>query len=427
MQGGRLIDPVQHLDGVGDLYVAAGRIADPPADAEVQTFDARGLIVAPGLIDLHVHLREPGGSHKETIATGTAAAVAGGFTSVACMPNTTPPLDAPEHVEWVSAEARKVGACRVLPIAAVTLGRRGGELVDFEALRGAGALAFSDDGDGIADDQVMRAALRRVRAIDSVLIQHCQDARLTQGGVMHAGPVADTLGLGGMDPLAEEAMIERDLELVGQEGGRYHVAHVSTARAVELVRQAKAAGLPVTTEVCPHHLTLCDRDVLESGKDPNYKMNPPLRSPADAAACVEGLLDGTIDCIVTDHAPHTAEEKATGFDRAPFGIIGLETAVALAYEVLIASGRSDWPTLLRLMNSAPAEALGLPAPTLATGAPADLTIIDPQARWTIDPDRFASKARNTPYAGREVTSRVVATFVNGQLRHLHPDAQPRMT
>lgn len=428
--GGRIIDPNRNPDQVSDLTVLDGVIAESAGASDVPVFDADGLIVAPGLIDIHVHLREPGGEHKETIATGTSAAVAGGFTTVACMPNTTPTLDSPEQIAWVSERARVTGACRVLPIAALTLGRQGRQLVDFDALQQAGAVAFSDDGDGIEDDRLMQVALEGVRSVGSLLIQHCEDKRFSAGGVMHAGPAADRLKLPGQSPRAEEDMLERDLELVRRIGTRYHVCHVSTARSVDLVRRAKVDGLPVTAEVCPHHLTLCDQDVLDSGGDPNFKMNPPLRPKRDVQACVAGLLDGTIDCLVTDHAPHASEEKSVGFAAAPFGIIGLETALSLAHSVLSAneprtsahessrptkSSTALWMTLIRLMSTAPARVLCLSPPTLAPGCPADITIIDPAACWTVDPDKFASKASNTPYTGWSMIGRPAATFVAGQL------------
>ncbi|MFH0983273.1 MAG: dihydroorotase [Planctomycetota bacterium] len=421
IKGGRIIDPARKLDRVGDLALSQGVVAESPGAADLSVFDARGLIVAPGLMDIHVHLREPGGEHKETIATGTAAAVAGGFTAVACMPNTTPPLDSPERVAWVRERARTSAACRVLPIAAATLGRESRRLVDFAALRRAGAAAFSDDGDGIADDGVMQAVLEQIRMAGSLLIQHCEDTRLSAGGVIQAGAAAQRLNLPGQDPYAEAAMLERDLRLVRRTGARYHAAHLSTEAAVDLVRKAKAEGLPVTAEVCPHHLTLCDQDVLDSGGDPNLKMNPPLRSSADVRACVEGLLDGTLDCIVTDHAPHAPEEKSVGFAQAPFGIVGLETALSLVYRVLIESGRADWMTLVRLMSTGPARVLGLPTPTLAAGQPADITIIDPEAHWTVEPEKFASKGRNTPYRGWKLSCRAAATLVAGEMRYRLPD------
>ena len=416
IRGGRIIDPVRGFDRIGDLAVVDGRIATG-APVGAPAFDASGLIVCPGLIDLHVHLREPGGEHKETIDTGCAAAAAGGFTAVACMPNTDPPLDNPDTIATVLDRARRAGTCRVLPVAAITRQRAGREVTDFAALRSAGAVAFSDDGDGVEDEAVMAEALRRAKAVDAVLIQHCEFKSLSAGGVMHRGPVAESLGLPAIDPAAEEAMIERDLRLVRRIGARYHVAHVSTARSVEMVRQAKAQGLPVTTEVCPHHLLLTDRDC--AGGDPNFKMSPPLRSAEDVQACREGVLDGTIDCLVTDHAPHTAREKAAGFLSAPFGIVGLETIVALLGSDLVGPGLLDWDALIARLSSNSCAVLGLPTPDLRPGRVADLCLIDPNADWNISPADLVSRSVNTPFGGRRVSVRAVATVLAGRFAHLH--------
>ena len=293
------------------------------------------------------------------------------------------------------------------------------------ALCRAGAVAFSDDGEGVAEDAVMAAALDQIRAAGAVLIQHCEDPRRSAGGVMHAGAAARELGLPGHDPAAEEGMLERDLALVRRTGARYHAAHLSTARSVDLVRAAKAEGLPVTAEVTPHHLTLCDEDVVNSAADPNFKMNPPLRSARDVEACRAALLDGTIDCVATDHAPHAAAEKGVGFGAAPFGVVGLETALGVMQRVVIASGAGDWSLLIERMSVAPARVLGRPAPTLAPGQPADLTLIDPAARWTVDPAKLVSKSRNTPFGGWALTGRAVATIVGGRLGYLPPAAQAR--
>ncbi|MHC4610916.1 MAG: dihydroorotase, partial [Planctomycetota bacterium] len=426
LRGGRIIDPVRGYDRVGDLAVVDGCIAarPPVGGKRAPEFDATGLIVCPGLIDLHVHLREPGGEHKETIKTGCAAAAAGGFTAVACMPNTTPPLDNPELVAMVADRAREAGTCRVLPIAAITRGRTGQELTDFAALRSAAAVAFSDDGDGIEDDAVMREACIRAAALGAVLIQHCEFKSLSGGGVMHEGPTAEALGLPGIDPAAEEAMLERDLEFVRETRARYHVAHISTSRSVEFVRQAKAQGLPVTAEVCPHHLLLTERDCASG--DPDFKMNPPLRTAADARACREAVLDGTIDCFVTDHAPHTGDEKSAGFLEAPFGIVGLETIVALLGSELVGPGLLDWNGLIARLTCNSCAVLGLPMPSLLPGRAADLCLIDPQTDWNISPSEFVSGSANTPFADRRVSVRPVATLLAGRLAHFHPAERARL-
>lgn len=407
LRGPRVIDPSTGRDEIADVAIADGVIcktASPGADS----VDAAGLILCPGLIDLHVHLREPGQTHKEDIETGTAAAAAGGFTFVACMPNTNPTLDDPAVVRSVIDRARSVNRCRVAPVAAITRGRSGREITDFPALISAGAVAFSDDGTGVEDDEVMRTAFEKAAEIDALIIQHCEYKHISAGGVMHLGKVSHRLDLPGLDPRSEEAMIQRDIALCRKTGARYHVAHISTARAVELVRQARAQGLPVTTEVCAHHLVLTDEAC--SGADPNTKMHPPLRPQADVDACRRGLLDGTIDCIVTDHAPHTAAEKSVGFLKAPPGIVGLETAVGLAALAMIETGLVDWPTLLRWFTTGPSTSLGHPQPEIQIGARADLCLIDPAAAWTVDPDEFASKSRNTPFSGWKLGARATATI-----------------
>lgn len=392
----RIIDPFNGRDEIADVAVTNGRIADAPAPS-ARVIDATGMILCPGLMDIHVHLREPGQTHKETIASGTSAAIAGGITYVACMPNTSPALDRPETVRFVLDRARDADLCTVAPIAAITIDRAGRELTDFSALREAGAVAFSDDGVGIEDDAVMRAAFERAALLGVVLIQHCEYRAISAGGVMHLGDVSRRLGVPGLDPRSEEAMIERDLDLCRRTGGRYHVAHISTARAVELVRQAKRDGLPVTSEVCTHHLVLTDEAC--GTLDPSTKMHPPLRPRRDVDACVQGLLDGTIDCIVTDHAPHAADEKGRGFLTAPPGIIGLETALSLAVQALVEAGRADWPDVIRWFTRAPTEVLGLRRCGICTGEEADLAIIDPRRRWLVQSERLHSLSKNTPFIG----------------------------
>jgi len=406
VKGGRVIDPVTGGDETADVAIVDGVISErPPADAEV--IDATGLIVCPGLTDMHVHLREPGQTHKETIATGTMAAAAGGFTFVACMPNTRPPIDSVDTVRLVLNRAGKADHCAVAPVAAITRARGGKELTDFAALLRAGAVAFSDDGAGVEDDGVMKAAFELAESTGALLIQHCEYKSISAGGVLHKGEVSQRLNLPGLDPRSEEAMIERDIVLCRRTGGRYHVAHISTARAVELVRRAKAEGLPVTAEVCAHHLA--ETDEACATMDPNTKMHPPLRPRADVEACRQGLLDGTIDCIVTDHAPHAQSEKALGFLEAPPGIVGLETALGVAAGAMIETGVADWPRLIAWFTAGPAAVLRRAPCAIEPGRPADITLIDPRRRWTVDPTCFVSMGRNTPFAGRELTGRAVAT------------------
>lgn len=413
IRGARVIDPAVERDELGDLAVVDGCLAaSAPSDALV--IEAPGWIVCPGLMDIHVHLREPGQTHKETIETGTASAAAGGFTFVACMPNTQPTMDDPDVVRFVIERAQEIGCCEVGPVAAITRGRQGKELTDFSQLAQAGAVAFSDDGVGVEDDVVMRAAFEQAEKVGAVLVQHCEYKDISAGGVMHEGKVSSKIGMPGLDPRSEEAMIERDINLCRETGGRYHVAHISTAKAVELVRRAKAEGLPVTAEVCVHHIVLTDDEC--SGLDPNTKMHPPLRPQTDVDACRAGLVDGTIDCIVTDHAPHTAEEKAVGFRKAPPGIVGLETAVGLSAQAMVDSQLADWLRLVEWFTVGAANVLGRELPTLAMGEPANLSLIDPNANWCVDPTKFASKSKNTPFSGRHLTARPMGTVLGRQVR-----------
>lgn len=421
IRNGRIIDPSQPIDETADLALvdgkvaAIGRAAQAAAGSTAETIDARGLIVAPGLIDMHVHLREPGHEGKETIETGTAAALAGGFTAVACMPNTQPAIDDDTQVEFVRRQARRAGHARVYPIGALTKRREGKELAEIGLMTRAGAVAFSDDGVGVADPGVCLRAMQYVRMFDKLFIQHCEDHSLAARGVMNQGPTSTRLGLPGIPAIAEDLMVQRDITLAHVAGVRYHVAHISTAGAVELVRQAKRAGRRVTSEVCPHHLLLTDESC--ASYDPNCKMNPPLRSRDDVAACLEGVRDGTIDCLVTDHAPHLDSEKELGFQEAPFGIIGLETALPLFIRALIEPRVIDWPRLIAAMSTRPAELLGVPGGTLRPGAPADVTIIAPDVEWTIDAAAMRSKSRNTPFHGWKVRGRAALTIVGGEVRY----------
>jgi dihydroorotase len=416
IRGGRVIDPSQEIDQVMNVVIADGKIAAlgrgaPTAD---DVFEAAGCIVAPGLIDMHVHLREPGQEEKETIETGTAAAAAGGFTAVACMPNTEPALDSDSQIEFVLRQAARVARTRVYPIGAITKRRAGKELAEIGLMVRAGAVAFSDDGDCIADSGVCLRAMRYVSMFDRLFIQHCEDKSLTGRGSMNAGETATRLGLPGMPAVAEDVMVQRDITLAGQADVRYHVAHISTKAAVELVRRARAAGRRVTTEVCPHHIVLTE-EACETF-DPNFKMNPPLRSKADREACLQGVQDGTIDCIVSDHAPHGKQDKEHEFQDVPFGIIGLETSLALAIKAMIEPKLIAWPRLIHAMSTRPAELLGVGGGTLKVGVPADVTVIDPQREWTVDPERLHSKARNTPFAGWKLRGQAVATLVDSGFR-----------
>jgi len=401
---------------VADVVIREGCIAGigrgqgVPDGAEVQ--DVAGLVVAPGLVDVHTHLREPGQEDRETIATGAAAAAAGGFTAVCAMPNTDPPIDNQSAVGFVVKQAAAAGAARVYPIGAVSLGQKGEQLAEFGELVGAGAVAVSDDGHPIVSGQLMRTALEYARAFGIPVADHCEEPSLAQGGVMHEGLVATRLGLKGIPSAAEEIMVARDILLAGHTGGHVHLCHMSTRGSVDLIRRAKEDGVPVTAEVCPHHFSLTD--VACEGYDTNAKMNPPLREAGDVAAIIEGLEDGTIDAIATDHAPHHYDAKEREFDDAPFGIVGLETALGVALRVLVAGGHLSLPDLVLRMSTIPARIFHLPGGTLATGAPADVVVFDPDARWTVDPARFRSKSRNTPYAGWELSGRVIRTLVDGR-------------
>ncbi len=423
IRGGRILDPANGIDAIGDVVLVDGRVAAIGSDAgkdAAETIDAHGLVVAPGFVDIHCHLRQPGFEHKETIATGTLAAARGGFTTVCAMPNTEPPIDSAAAGEFVLRTAQAEGVVRVLPIACVTRGRAGRELADLAELAGAGAVAFSDDGSPVADAHLMRRALEYAGMLGIPVIDHCEDLVLAAGGVMHEGWVSTRLGLRGVPAAAEETMAARNIALAEQTGSAVHLAHVSTAGSVEIIRQAKARGVPVTAEVTPHHLALTHEAVLHGpaevpgglAYDTNAKVNPPLRSQADAEACVAGLLDGTIDCIATDHAPHAIQDKLCEFDHAAFGISGLETALALA---LAAVSLED---VIRSLTIGPVRALGIDRKieglgSLSVGGPGDVVVIDPDAEWVVEPETFASKGKNTPLAGRTLRGRVVTTVYAG--------------
>jgi dihydroorotase len=416
IRGGRLIDPSQGTDALLDLLLVQGTVAEigegieAPDGAEI--VDASGLVVAPGLIDLHVHLREPGGEHKETIASGARAAVAGGFTAVVAMPNTDPPTDNPAAVGFVLAQGLRAQACHVYPSGTITVGQKGEQLAEMGEMIDAGAVTVTDDGKPVTNSGVMRLALEYAQSFDIPVSVHPEDLALSDDGSMNEGITATRLGLTGIPNAAEDTMIARDVFLAELPGGRLHVQHVSTRRGVELIRSAKAAGVRVTAEATPHHFTLTD-EAVESYRT-NAKMNPPLRSAADRAAVREGVRDGTLDVIATDHAPHHYDEKEQAFEDAPNGIVGLETALGLALTELVHTGLIDLPTLVERMSTAPARAFSLPGGTLAVGSPADVTIFDPDQEWVVDPDAFRSRSHNTPFGGRRLRGRAVRTIVGGR-------------
>lgn len=416
LRNGRVIDPSRNFDAITDLWLTDGRIlgTGPQSRTADRTLDCTGLIVAPGLIDMHVHLREPGREEDETIATGTAAAVAGGVTSVACMPNTEPALDSRSDAEFVIQQAKRAGNCNVFPIGAVTKNREGKELAELGGLVEGGAVAFTDDGSPVYSAEIMRRALEYCKMLDRAVLVHAEILELTQGGVMNEGFVSMQLGLRGMPAVAEDIMIYRDIVLAELTGGRVHILHVSTAGGVDLIRQGIARGIRVTGEACPHHFLLTDESLRSF--DSNYKMSPPLRTQKDVDAILTGLKDGTLSVLATDHAPHAPEKKERELDQAPNGIIGLETFLPLCITHLVEPGHLSWPQMLAKMTVNPARVLGIDRGTLQPGRPADVTVIDPKVKWTIDKRTFRSKSRNTPFDGWPVTGRAVATIVGGQLK-----------
>ncbi|MEK6322652.1 MAG: dihydroorotase [Acidobacteriota bacterium] len=415
IKGGRIIDPSQQLDKTADLLIEDGRvksIEDSSNDDGVEVFDASGLIVTPGFIDLHVHLREPGEEYKETITSGAAAAVAGGFTSICAMPNTRPVNDNASVTRFIIDKAREAGLARVYPVGAITRESKGEELAEMAEMKEAGAVAVSDDGRPVMDSQVMRHAMEYARDHGLVVVDHCQDLHLAAGGVMNEGRYSTLLGLKGMSNAAEQSHVARDIMLAEMTGARVHIAHISTASSVELVRRAKRQGLAVTCEVTPHHLALTDAAVV--GFDTNTKMSPPLRSEEDRAALIEAVRDGTIDAIATDHAPHHSDEKMLEYDLAPSGVVGLETALGVALTVLHHSSAVPIARIIEMLTIGPARAFSLTGGSLAVGSPADITVFDLERAWTVDSQRFKSKSRNTPFAGWKLTGQVSETFIAGQ-------------
>src|SRR5436190_2536300 len=418
ISNGRVIDPAQAIDQVTDLWIRGENILGVGPQPQLQadrTIDATGLIVCPVLIDMHVHLREPGREEDETIATGTAAALAGGVTSVACMPNTEPALDSQAAAEFVYLQAERAGNANVFPVGAITKGRLGAELAEIGGLVEGGAVAFTDDGSPVVSAEIMRRALEYCRMFDKAILSHAEDLELTRGGVMHEGFESMRLGLPGMPAAAEEVMVHRDIALAELTEGRLHILHVSTAGSVDLIRRARQRGVRVTGEACPHHFTLTDESLRTF--DSNYKMAPPLRTRADVDAIIEGLKDGTLEVIATDHAPHAPEKKMRELDQAPNGIIGLETLLPICVMSLIEPGHLTWPQLIEKLTVNPARVLGIDRGTLKPGVKADVTIIDPKAEWTIDPNLFRSKSRNCPFAGWKVRGRAHAVLLNGEVKY----------
>jgi len=410
----RVIDPARNLDEVQDLYIENGKLSVTAPRTDRRIIDGRGLVAAPGLIDMHVHLRDPGLLYKEDIYSGAKAAVAGGFTSVACMPNTVPSLDTPGQLHYVASKA-KDAAARVFPVAAVTIGQNGEHLTDFKALRLAGAVALSDDGVPVDSAALLRLAMQRAAAVNLPIISHCEDSGMVQNHGVNEGAVSKRLAIPGRPAIAEAIQVARDILLAEDTGAHVHIAHVSTAKSVELIRRAKADGVRVTAETCPQYFTLTEDTLLEKG--PLARVNPPLRTAADRDAIIGGLIAGTIDTIVTDHAPHSTEEKSGSIQDTPSGMIGLETALGLTLTALYHGGKLDLPAIVALMSTAPAAILSLPYGTLHPDTPADVTIFDPNERWTVEPETFHSKSRNTPFGGMMLRGRVRYTIVDGALQY----------
>ncbi|MDP2956022.1 MAG: dihydroorotase [Longimicrobiales bacterium] len=417
LRGGRVVDPSQKLDAVRDVLLADGQVAGVgkglAASEDTRVLECAGLVVTPGLIDLHVHFREPGGEHKETIASGARAAAAGGFTAVCTMPNTEPPIDDPATVGFVAAEGRRAGAARVYPVGCISAGRKGERLALIGEMVEAGAVAITDDGNPVMDSGLMRLALLYAQAFGIPVADHPEDLGLSGRGHMNAGLVSTRLGLPGKPNAAEDIHIVRDLLLAELTGGRIHLQHVSTRFGVESIRQAKARGVRVTAEASPHHLILTEEAV--EGYRTEAKMNPPLRTAEDRDAVRAGLADGTLDTLATDHAPHHYDEKEAAFTDAPNGIVGLETALGLVLTHVVGEGVIDLPTMVERMSCQPARAFGLLGGTLAEGSVADVTVFDPDATWSVDPTKFLSKSRNTPFGGWKLKGVVRWTLVGGKV------------
>jgi dihydroorotase len=416
IRNARVIDPAARRDSVGDIFVLGGRIAaglSPAERRKAVRIDARGLVAAPGLVDIHVHFREPGQTHKETISTGSRAAAAGGFTTVVCMPNTTPPADNAGTIQYIMDAIRRDSLVKVLPTGCITIGMKGDTLAPIGSLKRAGVVAITDDGDCVQSNELMRRAAEYAKMFGLPVMDHCQDESMTEGAVMNEGDMSIRLGLRGWPNAAEDVIVSRNVIISSDTGAHIHMQHVSSARSVEILRRAKADGVRVTGEASPHHIALTDTELATY--DTNFKMNPPLRTEADRRAIIAGLRDGTLDCIATDHAPHTDYEKDKEFDYAPNGILGLETALPVVLDVLVRQSKFKLSHVIDLMTRRPAGILDLQAGTLATGAAADICIFDPDEAWTYDAKAGQSKSSNSPWNGRNLRGRVKSTIVDGRV------------
>lgn len=418
LKNGKIIDPVQHIIFSADVLVENGTIKALAPEIPAQghsVYDCKGGMIAPGLVDMHVHLRDPGLTYKEDIATGTAAAAAGGFTAVACMPNTKPAIDTPETISYVLEKTAKSGSCRVYPIGAVTVGQKGAELTDFPALSQAGAIAFSDDGVPVTSATRMRDALLEAKKLHKIVISHCEDGEMVGNKAVNEGKISEMLGLPGRPAIAEDLMVARDLMLARDTDSHVHIAHVSTAGSADLIRQAKKNGVKVTAETCPQYFIYTEEEILHKGT--MARVNPPLRTETDRQAILNAVLDGTLDCIVTDHAPHSAEEKSRPLPDAPSGMVGLETSLGACITHLVKPGYLTLPELISKMSTVPARILGLTPVCIQEGAPADLFVFDPEESWTVDPNQFHSKGRNTVFAGDTLTGKVHLTLCGGKVTY----------
>lgn len=418
LKNGNIIDPVRHEIKTASVLIeqeTIRAIAPEIPEAGHTVYDCTGRMIAPGLVDMHVHLRDPGLTYKEDIATGTAAAAAGGFTAVACMPNTTPVIDSPETIQYVLNQAASTGSCRVYPIGAVTLGQQGQELTDFSSLSQAGAIAFSDDGVPVTSATRMRDALLEAKKFQKIVISHCEDGEMVGNKAVNEGKISQQLGLPGRPAIAEDLMVARDLMLAKDTRSHVHIAHVSTAGSAELIRQAKQAGVSVTAETCPQYFIYTEDEILTKGT--MARVNPPLRTEADRQAILAAVLDGTLDCIVTDHAPHSVEEKSRPLPDAPSGMVGLETSLGACITHLVKPGLLSLPELIEKMSTIPAKILGLTPVLIQEGAPADLFVFDPEEAWTVDPSQFRSKGQNTVFAGDSLMGRVHLTLCGGKITH----------